>query len=360
MKKIIFIIIIAVGAWLTYSNLSPDKAPTKRVDSITNVVVTNTQIMPIRDEVEAIGTGKAYESITVSSKVADIITRIDFNDGDLVKKNAVLVQLNDSEQVARVKLAEVKVQEHRREYDRISTLVKSKVVAGNERDRLQSLIDSTRAELEQAKSSLTDRVITAPFSGRLGLRHVSVGGFVTPGQQISTLDDISQIKVDFSVPERFIQDLQPGKHIEAKAVAFPDRIFKGVVTSIDTRVNPETRAVLVRAVVPNDDFALLPGMLMKIKLIKLSREALLIPESAIIPIQNKHFVYLVGAEQQVIKQPVTIGTRTRGWVEVTSGLDVGQQVIIRGILKVRPGDKVKAELAERFTIADANTEDSKL
>ncbi|RPA56738.1 efflux RND transporter periplasmic adaptor subunit [Shewanella vesiculosa] len=351
MKKIIVLIVIVLTALLAYNLMSPEEAIVQRPRPIPNVVVAKVAIMPIRDEVEALGTGKAYESIIVTSKVTEIITKIDFNDGDLVEKGALLVQLRNEEHKAKLAVTEIKLVENLRELDRIRSLVTSKTIAELERDRLQSLIDTTRAEVQQAKAALEDRAIKAPFAGKLGLRQVSVGSLVTPGEQISTLDDVSKIKLDFSVPERFIQELQPGKLVEARAVAYPEQIFKGVVTSIDTRVNPDTRAVIVRAVMPNDDYKLLPGMLMKVRLIKQSREALLLPEAAIIPIQNKHFVYFVNAENKVEQIEVTLGTRSRGWVEIAKGLDVGQQIIIRGILKVRPGDTVKVQQAENFTFA---------
>ncbi|MCL1112659.1 efflux RND transporter periplasmic adaptor subunit [Shewanella basaltis] len=351
MKKIILLIAIVLIALFGYFSYQPETSQVQRPRVIPNVVVGKVEMMPIRDEVEALGTGKAFESIIVTSKVAEIVNQINFDDGDIVEKGSVLVLLRNDEQKAKVAVTEVKLAENIRELDRISTLVSSKTVAELEHDRLQSLIDTTRAEVAQANAALNDRIIKAPFAGRLGLRQVSVGSLVTPGEQISTLDDVSKIKLDFSVPERFIQELKPGKLVEAHAVAYPGRVFKGVVTSIDSRVNPETRAVLVRAVLPNADFSLLPGMLMKVKLIKQSREALLVPEAAIIPIQNKHFVYTVNEDNKVVQQQVTLGIRSRGWAEITEGLAAGEQVIIRGILKVRPGDEVKVQQAENFKFA---------
>ena len=309
------------------------------IDTLEQETFTQTEIEPSDEEFEKNNSDTAAEN------------QINFEDGDIVEKGSVLVLLRNDEQKAKVAVTEVKLAENLRELDRISTLVSSKTVAELEHDRLQSLIDTTRAEVAQANAALNDRIIKAPFAGRLGLRQVSVGSLVTPGEQISTLDDVSKIKLDFSVPERFIQELKPGKLVEAHAVAYPGRVFKGVVTSIDSRVNPETRAVLVRAVLPNADFSLLPGMLMKVKLIKQSREALLVPEAAIIPIQNKHFVYTVNEDNKVVQQQVTLGIRSRGWAEITEGLAAGEQVIIRGILKVRPGDEVKVQQAENFKFA---------
>lgn len=355
MKKIILTIVVVGIAAYSYQAMQPKQNKVQHEKPIPNVVFAITKMMPIRDEVEAIGTGKAFESIIVTSKITEVVTNVNFEDGDLVKKNDLLIQLQDAEQQAKVKVAKVKLSEHLREFDRISSLVTSKTIAELERDRLQSLIDLSRADIELATSALIDRKITAPFSGRLGLRQVSLGGLVSTGEQITTLDDVSKIKLDFSIPERFIQELKEGKQVEAQAVAFPDRIFLGTVTSIDSRVNPDTRAVVVRAVLPNDDFALLPGMLMKVKLIKQSRQGLLLPESAIIPIQDKHYVYSTNDQDEVIQIPVKLGVRMRGWVEIVDGLAEKQHVIIRGILKVRPGDKVKLQEAENFNFVNVNS-----
>lgn len=348
---IVLIMLIAVGAGIQFYYVK-DAPKVSKNRPTPNVVVARAAIEPIREEVEALGTTKANESITVTPKVSEVVTDVNFNDGDLVTKGRLLVQLQDSEQRARVTAAKLKVQENQRELARISSLVVNKTIAELERDRLQTLIDTAKAELAQSESALRDRRITAPFSGALGLRQVSLGAFVTPGNTITTLDDISVIKLDFSVPERFLPDLAVGKVIEASAVAFAGEVFMGEVISIDSRVNPKTRAVTVRATIPNPQLRLLPGMLMKVKLIKQSREALILPESAIIPIQDRHYVYVVNNDGVVEQHQVTLGLRKRGWVEVTQGVALGQQVIIRGLLKVRPGEKVKVTFSERFSFLE--------
>lgn len=353
MKKIIITLILLFLAFLAYQNFYLNtEIATKKTRPIANVVVAKVQIQTIRDEVEALGTTKGNESITVTPKVTEVVTHIHFDDGDVVNKGRLLVQLQDSEQVARVTAAKVRVSEHRRELDRIRALVTSQTIAELERDRLQTLIDTAKAELAQASSALKDRSITAPFQGRLGLRQISVGSLVSPGTVITTLDDISIIKLDFSIPERFLTSIAIGKNVEATAMAFPDSLFNGKVTSIDSRVNPITRAVIVRAEIQNTQQRLLPGMLMTVKLIKESRDALILPESAIIPTQDRHYVYVIDSENKVLKRQVQLGLRKRGWVEVLDGVVAGEHVMIRGILKVRPGDNVKVQLSENFTLQD--------
>jgi membrane fusion protein, multidrug efflux system len=353
MKKIIPLVVLLAAGLFVYLNSQPQPTQTSRPRPVPNVVVAKAAIQTVRDEVEALGTVKAFESVTITSKVTDVVTNLNFNDGDVVTKGSLLVQLQDAEQAAKVKVAKVKVAEHRRELDRISELVSNRTVAELERDRLQTLYDTARAELEQAQAALQDRRISAPFGGRLGLRQLSVGTLATPGTTMTTLDDISTIKLDFSVPERFLLELAPGKSVEASAVAYPDKLFSGKVSSIDSRVNPTTRAVTVRAELANPEMQLLPGMLMKVRLIKEQRQALLLPESALVPIQAQHFVYLVNGENRVERKQVTLGLRTRGWVEIISGVEPDEQVIIRGLLKVRPGDEVKTQLSENFSFNSA-------
>lgn len=348
MKKILVILVLVI-AGLGYHFLKEEQSVQAKPRSLVNVVVAKATLGPIREEVEALGTTQANESITVTSKVSDVITQVNFNDGDKVKKGQLLVRLHDEGQAAQVTIAKVQLYDHKREFDRIRELVTSQTVAGSERDRLQTAIDTANAQLLEAQAALADRQIKAPFSGVLGLRRVSVGALVSPGDEITTLDDISIIKLDFSVPERFLQAIKVGQKVEAKAMAYGDEPFIGEVTSIDSRINPATRAVIVRTEIPNGKGRLLPGMLMKVKLIKASREALILPESAIIPVQDRHYVYVVDSEGVVSRQLVELGIRKRGWVEILSGIKLDQQVIVRGILKVRPGDKVTVSFSENFS-----------
>ncbi len=351
-KTIIFSILLGVIATYHFYSNQHTSQPEEKSRPVPNVVIATAELQTIRDEVEALGTAKANESIVVTPKVTDVVTELNFDDGDIVEKGRLLVRLQDREQAARVTVAKVNMQDHKRELARISSLVTNQTIAELERDRLITLIDTAKAELVQAESALKDRHILAPFSGRLGLRQVSLGSLVSPGTIITTLDDISVIKLDFSVPERFLQSIAIGKSVEATAVAFSEKIFTGKVTSIDSRVNPVTRAVMVRAEIPNPNLHLLPGMLMKVKLIKQSRDGLIIPESAIIPIQKNHFVYLVNEEGVVERRQVQLGIRKRGWVEIVDGIELGEQIMIRGILKVRPGDKVKVETSEHFSFKE--------
>jgi membrane fusion protein (multidrug efflux system) len=184
-------------------------------------------------------------------------------------------------------------------------------------------------------------VIRAPFSGRVGLRRVSVGTLISPGDVITTLDDTSVIKLDFSVPENFLSTLREGLAVRATAPAFSGRTFTGKVASIDSRVDMNTRAVTVRALLANEDGALKAGMFLNVALANDERESLFIPEQALTPEAERQFVFVV-ADGKAQRREVRIGARRPGSVEVLAGLTAGEQVIVEGTQKVRDGVPVRA------------------
>ena len=164
---------------------------------------------------------------------------------------------------------------------------------------------------------------------------------VSPGTVITTLDDLSIVKLDFSVPETFLSTLREGLDIEATTSAYPDEIFNGVVTSIDTRVNPTTRSIEIRAEISNDDRRLRPGMLMVADLIKDRRESLMIAEECLVPFENQQYVFVVSNDNTVERIAVTIGRRRPGSVEILEGLSLGDLVVTEGNTSLTSGNKVR-------------------
>lgn len=181
----------------------------------------------------------------------------------------------------------------------------------------------------------------APFDGVVGLRNISLGALVQPGDVITTLDDDARLKLDFAVPSVFLGTLAPGVEVEARTRAFPDRLFRGTISSLDSRVDPVTRSVQVRALIDNADRLLRPGQLMTVELLRNPREALMVPESALLHRGDEHFVFVVSGEPPVVdKRPVEIGARRPGEAEVLAGLTRGEQVVTHGLQKVKPGAPV--------------------
>jgi membrane fusion protein (multidrug efflux system) len=190
---------------------------------------------------------------------------------------------------------------------------------------------------------VTDRLIRAPFAGVLGLRRVSVGTLVRPADVITTLDDISIIKLDFTVPESFLGALSVGMPVRAQAAAYQGRLFQGNVTGIDTRVDPVSRSVAMRAEIPNPDDTLRPGMLMTVSLLKNQRKVLAVTEQSLVPVEDRQYVFVISADNKAERREVKTGARQPGFVEVLSGLKAGERVVVEGTIRLRPGGTVRIQ-----------------
>jgi membrane fusion protein (multidrug efflux system) len=295
------------------------------------------------DKIEALGTLRANESITLTASVTDKISALYFDDGLRVAAGEPLVEMTSAEEHAQLEEARAFAEEADRQYRRVQSLAKQGTESRSLLDERRSQLESARARLAAIESRLTDRLIKAPFAGVVGLRNISVGALVEPGDMIATLDDDSVMKLDLAVPSVFLARLKPGLTVVARTRAYRDREFSGEIRSIDSRADPVSRSVLVRVMVPNDERLLKPGMLMQVTLFKDPRETLVIPEGAIMPLGREQFVLVAdpdGAGYKAQRRPVEIGSRRPGQVEILSGLQAGEMVITDGGMRVRPGQPV--------------------
>ena len=293
------------------------------------------------DRLEAIGTLQANESIVVTAKLQGIVKSIGFQDGQNVEAGTTLVQFDQDELSARLQVELANLDEQRKKFERISGLARANATSEARFDEQQSAVRKAEANVAAARARLSDYTIKAPFAGRLGTRRISVGALVSPGTKITTLDDLSVVKLDFSVPETFLATLREGLDIEALTSAYASEVFRGRVTSIDTRVDPMTRTIAIRAEIANSDRRLRPGMLMVVDLIKDTRESLMIAEEALVPFENQQFVFVVGSDNTVSRIPVTIGQRQPGIVEILEGLSLGDLVVTEGNTALTGGSKVR-------------------
>jgi membrane fusion protein, multidrug efflux system len=310
----------------------------------TAVIVERVGSQRVADPLEALGTLRANETVRITATVSDVITEVNFEDGQMVRAGAILVQLANAEETALLAEAAFQAEEAKRQHERVARLV----TQGN---APEALLDERRREwqaadarAEAARSRLQERTIRAPFSGRVGLRQVSPGALVVPGDVITTLVDDSRMKLDFTVPSLYLATVRPGTPIEATSPVYPNRRFSGEVASIDSTIDPITRSITVRALIPNEQRDLVPGMLMTLNLLRNERVALLIAEEAVVPRGQQNFVMVVDTStepHQAQQRQVEIGSRVPGRVEVVSGLEAGDIVITHGALKLRPGSPVR-------------------
>ena len=308
---------------------------------VTTAVAT---VHPLADIVESVGTTRANESVTVTAKVTDAIRDVRFDDGDFVDRGDVLVELTNDEQTAQLKEAEAGLEDAQTQYDRLKNLLDQQSIPVSDVDEARARLSAARARYQAIVARLDDRLIRAPFAGLLGFRQVSAGSLITPGTAITTLDDISLIKLDFALPEVYLGSVHPGLELTATSAAFPDHHFEAVVRTVGSRVNPVTRAVQVRAHIANPDALLRPGMLMTVRLATTGRDAVMVPETALLQRGTETFVYLLD-DGHARSTAIELGVRRDGRAEVRRGLAPGQEVIATGLIKVRNGGPVR--VAER-------------
>jgi membrane fusion protein (multidrug efflux system) len=290
--------------------------------------------------IQALGTANSNESVSVTSKTSNIVTAVRFKDGESVAAGQVLVELDRATAEADLAAANAAYAESASQFNRSRELVATQALSKSQYEQLEATMKSNQARGDSARAKLADTYIRAPFAGRVGLRRVSLGTLINPGTVITTLDDTSVIKVDFAVPEMNVGELRTGQTVVAHSSAYPGRAFTGNVTSVDSRVDPASRAVTVRAIVPNTNGALKPGMFLTVDLSKERRPALMIPEQALVPEQARQFIYVVDGSV-VRKREVKLGRREPGYVEITDGLAVGNHVVVEGTLKLRDGSPVR-------------------
>jgi membrane fusion protein (multidrug efflux system) len=315
---------------------SPDGKAGDRPVAVTAMVV---RPRAIQDSVQALGTAQARESVTITAKVSDVVTRLAFDSGQRVHAGQLLADMNSRAQQADVAAAEAALRDAGQQLRRGQELADQQLVARGQLDTLRANRDAAAAAVQARRASVADRAITAPFAGVLGLRQVSVGALVSPGTVITTLDDDRTIKLDFTLPEAALSAVAVGQSIDAGSDAWPAVDFAGRIANIDSRVDSETRAIRVRAELPNPDGKLRPGMLLRVQVRLPAREALLVPELAVQQEAEQSSVFrIVGDTARLV--PVTLGARQQGTVEIVSGLRAGDRVVVEGTVKLRDGSRV--------------------
>lgn len=305
------------------------------------VVVSKAETNSLVDSVEAVGTAHANEQADINSTVTERISRINFRDGQHVPRGAVIAELVQAEQSATLNESQARLREAELQLARLKQLQAQGFASNARVEQQQATVDVARAGKQQANSQIADRVIRAPFPGWLSLRRISPGTVVNAGTTIATIVDHSTIKLDFTVPETYLPTLKPGLEISASAIAFPGETFRGKISSIDPVLDPVTRSATARAILPNQDLRLRPGMLMTVDIQSPARHALTVPELAVIGEGSGAYVWKVGPDNQATRANVTAGIRRDGRVEILSGLSEGDRVVSEGTVKLRGPGPVK-------------------
>lgn len=286
--------------------------------------------------VQAVGTTEARAAIDVTAEVDGRIDALHFIPGKKVEKGALLVSLDDRAARADLAAAEAALGNARQARDRARRL-EQELLSRAEMDTLESTLKAAQAQMDRARAELDDHRIRAPFAGVPGLRRVNSGSYLRAGDVITTLDDLDTLEVVFSVPERFIGALETGQTVEVFSDAWPDRRFLARVEHLDSRVDPATRMIRVKASLDNRDRALRPGQFLSVSLQTGKHQALMVPEQSVLTLGSQSFVYVVDEQGNSARRDLIPGMRREGWVEVRAGLTGTEQVVVNGNARLAVG-----------------------
>lgn len=345
MRKVLWLL-AAAGCCLAlfwWSQQSPEKVVTQRARPAVPITVIRIEPTDFQEELSALGTLQAWESVDISASVAQIVTAVGFEDGQQVDKGDMLALLKQDAEQASLRELQASLQDAKREVRRLENLARKNQVAQTELDRARTQQVIISHQIEEVEARIADRTIIAPFSGILGLRQFSKGALVTPGQRLTTLDDISRMRLQFNVPATLLGFLQVGQQIHARAPAF-QQTFVGNIAALDSRVDPVARSIGARAVLENPESLLRPGLLMELTIKGPARQALLVPEESLESRAMAHYVWKVEGEN-ARRTLVQIGGRVPGWVEIVQGLQAGDEVVRDGVGRLR-GEQAKVARVE--------------
>ena len=335
---------ILAGAVLFYIKTGTERTINagRRRTEVPAVKIERVSTATIQARVEGIGTGLARESVDITANATELVVGLYFDDGQTVKKGQRLVQLRDDQYQAELQQTRINLAEQERELNRITPLYHARITSQKDYDAAKTAVSRAKTAVGIVEYQIGNRRILAPFSGKLGMRNVSIGDLVSPGTKITTLDDISEIKVDFRVPEKYYPEIRPGQKVGVETASFPNRIFKGSITAVSPRIDPVTRTAEVRATVPNPDGMLAPGMLFVVTLELGKHTSINVPEQALMSLGEIQyaFVYKPGLKR-VERREIKLGQRSRGRAEILSGLKVGELLVVDGVLKLVDGAAVE-------------------
>jgi membrane fusion protein (multidrug efflux system) len=356
-----FFLVLAVGVVLLMlvagglKVLSPGKAtqgggpggpggPGRSRGEVPQVSLTSPVSRVFTERLELLGVAKGRQSVTLSAATTQLVSRVLFSPGQKVAKGQVLVELKTTEQDAALAQAQAREVQARRAYERWRALRDQGYASAAAVDQYEAAWKSTRADVGAAEARLGDRVIRAPFAGVVGLSDIAPGAVISPGAAIVTLDDLSAVRVDFQVPDRFLSAVREGQALTATVDAWPDARFNGRVLRLDTRIDERTRALTARSEFTSSEGLLKPGMMLRVGVNQGVRTAMALPESAVAVQGDGASVFVAvqeGGRMTVQQRPVVAGLRQDGWVEILEGVTTADRVVADGLNRIQSGQPVR-------------------
>lgn len=333
---------LALGGFETYQrHIAPPVTADAPRTGPRPVTIETARATPrlLQQTIEAVGTTRARRSVDIVPEVDGRLVELRITTGSYVRKGDILARLDDTIERADLAEAEAALIERQQIEARVLQLRQTNAVSQASEQEAAARLAEAIAARDRALRRLRDRDITAPFDGVVGLTNFDVGARVTKGEVLTRLDDLSEIEVEFAAPETVYAQVVPGQSLTARSAAFPDRVFAGTIAAVDSRIDPVSRAFRVRALVPNPDSTLPAGMFLSLTLVLAEETRLTVPEEAIVFQAAETYVF-VAADGIARRRVVVTGKREDGVIAILSGLAPGEEVIVRGLQRVRDGSPV--------------------
>ena len=322
------------------------------------VEVGKAEKVRLEDDSQAVGTLRSVQGVVVRPEVSGRIQQMAFADGQRVRKGQLMVQLDDTLQVAQLKQAEAAASIARTNLQRSRELAAQNFVSQSAVDQNAAALDVALAQVALASAQLVRMKILAPFDGVVGIRSVNVGDYVKDGAELVQLEDLSSLWVDFRLPERYLSKIRPGQSVELTLDALPGRTFKARVEALDAQLDANGRSVLVRARLANSDGVLKGGMFARVRTVFAVRDqAIMVPEEALVPQGERQFVFKVIDNPEggklAQKVAVKVGMRLPGKAEIMEGLAEGDAVVVAGQARLTRGDRMPVRVVDLNRPANA-------
>lgn len=351
LRLIIMLLVVgAVGGGIYYMKLQQWEAMGEMAaqgQEPATVASSRAQLESRQPTLDAVGSLVAINDVSVTNEVPGIVSDIKFKSGQRVDKGDVLLQLDDEVDRAQLAGLEADRQLAQVQFDRAAKLVKERTVSQSEYDEAKARLESANASLASSRAQMVKKRIRAPFSGLIGIRQVDLGEYLAAGSSIAPLQSLDPIYADYSLPERYLADIDVGQRIEIRVQAYPDETYEGEIQALNPGINPGTRSIIIRAVLDNPDGKLRPGMFAEVHTLLSQRDDVLtVPEQAILYAPYGDSVFLIHEkddEKIVKRQPVTTGTVRDGRIEIIDGLEAGDEVVSAGQVKLRNDQPVRID-----------------
>lgn len=340
---------------LSLITTAPAVSAERKGPSAIAVVTEQVQVHQISQSLSLVGKLKADQSVTISPEVTGKVDKIAVKANQEVKKGQLLIQLNDDKAQASVSEAKAYLRDEQRKLKEFTRLAKRNAITQTEIDAQKASVEIAQARLDAANAELKDLHISAPFSATVGFIDFSLGKMVSAGSDLFTLDNLSVMRLDLRVPERYLSQVSTGMKVTATTSAWGDHVFEGEIVGIDSRINEETLNLRVRIHFHNEDHKLKPGMLVSANMEFPAIEAPIIPVQALEYSGTKRYVYVVGDNDKVTRSEVILGARVDNFVVIEKGVNIGEKIVVQGIVNMRDGASVK-EVGKDGTAVDAKKE----